>query len=151
MPLFNFSFTVDAPLQAVADFHSDTSALKKLTPPPMIVQIHGIEPMAEGSVSRFTLWAGPLPIRWKAVHSNVSLNGFTDTQAEGPAKKWAHTHTFTPLSDSQTEIQEHIEYEHGSGFWGVMTRLLFAKPNLFVMFTYRKLVTRWNLRTVTSE
>ncbi|MFK7805524.1 MAG: hypothetical protein AB8G95_28100 [Anaerolineae bacterium] len=145
MPIFNFSFTVDAPLQAVADFHSDTSALKKLTPPPMIVQIHDIEPMAEGSVSRFTLWAGPLPIRWKAVHSNVSINGFTDTQEEGPAKKWAHTHTFTQINDSQTQVNEHIDYEHGTGFWGVMTRLLFAKPNLQVMFTYRKMITRWNL------
>lgn len=145
MPLFEFSFTVDAPLQAVADFHSDTSALKKLTPPPMIVQIHEVEPLAEGSISRFTLWFGPLPIRWKAVHSGVSKNGFTDTQVEGPAEKWAHTHTFTPINHTQTEINEHIEYEHGTGFWGIMTRLLFAKPNLFIMFTYRKFITRWNL------
>ena len=135
-----------SPCNAVADFHNDTAALKKLTPPPMIVQIHDIEPMGEGSVSRFTLWFGPLPIRWKAVHSNVSQNGFTDTQAEGPAKRWEHTHRFTPINGKQTQIDEHIEYEHGSGFWGVMTRLLFAKPNLFVMFTYRKWVTRYHLR-----
>ena len=146
MPLFEFSFTVNAPLKAVADFHSDTAALKTLTPPPMIVQIHEIEPMGEGSVSRFTLWFGPLPIRWKAIHSNVSQNGFTDTQAEGPARKWAHTHTFTPINDRQTQISEHIVYEHGSGFWGFLTRFLFAKPNLFVMFTYRKWITRWSLR-----
>lgn len=146
MPLFKFSFNVDAPLQAVTDFHSDTSALKKLTPPPMVVQIHHIEPLADGSVSRFTLWFGPLPIRWQAVHSHVSPNGFTDTQVEGPAKKWAHTHTFTSISPTQTRIDEHIEYEHGTGFWGVLTKLLFAKPNLFMMFSYRKWVTRWSLR-----
>ena len=147
MPTFNFSFTVDAPVQAVSAFHHHTSALKKLTPPPMIVQLHDIEPMGEGSVSKFTLWLGPLPIRWKAVHSRVSNYGFTDTQAEGPAKSWVHTHTFTPINQSQTRIEEHIEYEHGSGFWGIMTRLLFAKPNLVVMFTYRKFVTRRNLRS----
>ena len=32
MPVFDYSFTVDAPLEAVRDFHHDTSALKKLTP-----------------------------------------------------------------------------------------------------------------------
>jgi cysteine-rich repeat protein len=98
MPVFDYSFTVDAPLEAVRDFHHDTSALKKLTPPPTIVQLHSIEPLGEGSVSRFTLWVGPLPLKWKAVHRNVSDRGFTDVQAEGPAAKWEHTHTFVPLS-----------------------------------------------------
>ena len=51
MPVFDYSFTVDAPLEAVQDFHHDTSALKKLTPPPTIVQLHSIEPLGEGSVS----------------------------------------------------------------------------------------------------
>jgi ligand-binding SRPBCC domain-containing protein len=146
MPVFDYSFTVDAPLEAVRDFHHDTSALKKLTPPPTIVQLHSIEPLGEGSVSRFTLWVGPLPLKWKAVHRNVSDRGFTDVQAEGPAAKWEHTHTFVPVSTSVTEIREHIEYEHKRGFWGLVTRALFSWPNLWFMFTYRKLATRWALR-----
>jgi len=146
MPVFDYAFTVDAPLEAVRDFHRDTSALKKLTPPPTIVQLHSIEPLGEGSVSRFTLWVGPLPLKWKAVHRNVSDRGFTDVQAEGPAAKWEHTHTFVPVSAGVTEIREHIEYEHKRGFWGIVTRLLFSWPNLFFMFTYRKLATRWHLR-----
>lgn len=81
MPVFDFQFTVRAPLTAVRDFHRDTSALRRLTPPPTIVQLHAIEP-----------------------------------------------------------------YEHKAGCWGFVTRLLFARPNLHLMFTYRKLVTRWHLR-----
>ena len=146
MPEFDFTFTVHASLQAVRDFHHDTSALKRLTPPPTIVQLHDIQPMAEGSVSRFTLWVGPLPLRWTAVHRGVSEHGFTDVQADGPVRKWEHTHTFQPLADDLTEIQEHIDYEHEQGFWGFVTRLLFARPNLYLMFTYRKLATRWYLR-----
>lgn len=146
MPIFDYSFTVSAPLQAVRDFHHDTSALKRLTPPPTIVQLHSIEPLGEGSVSRFTLWVGPLPLRWTAVHRNVSPAGFTDIQAEGPAAKWEHTHTFTAVSPTVTRIDEHIEYEHKRGLWGLVTRLLFSKPNLYFMFTFRKLATRWHLR-----
>ncbi len=146
MPVFDYTFTVTAPLEAVRDFHHDTSALKKLTPPPTIVQLHKIEPLGEGSVSEFTLWVGPLPLRWRAVHERVSEHGFTDVQAAGPAGKWEHTHTFHALNSQTTQINEHIEYEHKNNFWGIVTRILFAKPNLFLMFTYRKLVTRWNLR-----
>jgi ligand-binding SRPBCC domain-containing protein len=145
MPVFDYSFTVAAPLAAVRDFHRDTSALKRLTPPPTFVQLHSIEPLAEGSVSRFTLWVGPLPLRWKAVHRGVTDRGFTDVQAEGPARMWEHTHSFVPLDERTTEIREHIEFEHKPGFWGVVTRILFSKPNLWAMFTYRALVTRWFL------
>ncbi len=146
MPVFNFSFEVNAPQKSVRDFHHDTSALKRLTPPPTIVQLHSVEPLAEGSISVFTLWIGPLPLRWTAVHRNVSDGGFTDIQTSGPAKKWEHTHSFIPISSTTTRIQEHIEYEHKSGFWGVVTRTLFSWPNLMIMFTYRKWVTRWALK-----
>ena len=146
MPVFDFSFAVDAPLEAVRDFHRDTSALKRLTPPPTFVRLISIEPLAEGSVSKFILWVGPLPLHWTAVHRDVSDRGFTDVQAAGPAAAWAHTHTFTPLSDGRTRIDEHIEYAHKKGLWGIVTRLLFSKPNLWLMFSYRRFVTRWFLR-----
>ena len=146
MPIFDFRFSVAAPLTAVCEFHRDTSALRRLTPPPTIVQLHDVEPMADGSVSRFTLWVGPLPLRWTAVHRNVSEHGFTDVQAEGPAKKWEHTHTFSPETETVTQIWENIEYEHKRGVWGFVTRVLFARPSLYLMFTYRMWVTRRWLR-----
>lgn len=146
MPVFDYAFTVAAPLASVRDFHRDTSALKRLTPPPTFVRLHTIEPLAEGSVSTFTLWVGPLPLRWTAVHRGVSDQGFTDVQRSGPAAKWEHTHTFVPLAEGLTEIREHIEFEHKPGAWGLVTRLLLSKPNLLLMFAYRKWVTRWHLR-----
>ena len=66
-----------------------------------------------------------------------------NVQAEGPARKWEHTHSFVPIDAGTTEVREHIEFEHRNGFWGVVTRLLFSRPNLLAMFTYRKFVTRW--------
>ena len=93
-----------------------------------------------------TDWVGPLPLRWTAVHCDVSDRGFTDVQASGRAAAWAHTGTFTRLSDGRTKIDEHIEFEHKAGAWGIVTRLLFSKPNLWLMFSYRRFVTRWFLR-----
>jgi ligand-binding SRPBCC domain-containing protein len=142
MPVYDYSITVAAPLEPVRDFQRDSTDLRRLTPPPTIVQLHSIEPLAEGSISEFTLWVGPLPLRWRAVHRDVSERGFTDVQASGPAARWEHTHSFVPLADGRTEIREHIEYEHARGFWGLVTRVLFSWPSLWFMFGYRRWVTR---------
>lgn len=143
MPTFDFRFTVKAPLRSVSHFHHDTTVLKKLTPPPIFAQIHHYEPLGDGSKAEFTLWFGPIPVRWQAVHSNVSVRGFTDTQVSGPLKSWQHTHRFTAVSTDLTEIHEHIEYSHHDGLKGLFSRLLFAKPALYFLFTARKVITRW--------
>jgi ligand-binding SRPBCC domain-containing protein len=146
MPAFDYTFTVNAPLTAVADFHRDTRILKKLTPPPVFVQIHRAEPLAEASVAEFTMWFGPLPLRWQAVHTDVGPHGFTDTQTEGPLRYWQHTHRFTAASPTVTQIHEQIEYDYDDGLWGLFTRLLFNKPGLYALFTARKWLTRWYLK-----
>lgn len=142
MPTFDFRFTVEAPLEAVSDFHFEPGILKALTPPLMIMQVHRFDPLAEGSIGEFTMWMGPIPVRWKAEHSAVSQTSFTDTQTAGPMKSWVHTHTFSALSDKQTEVHEHIEFEHHGGLRGIWSRLLFPKPALWLLFTYRKWATR---------
>ena len=146
MPTFDFSYTVNAPQEAVVAFHHDTSVLKMLTPPPIIVQIHSYEPLAEDSIANFTLWFGPFPVHWQAIHSNVNEKGFTDTQARGPLKRWRHTHRFSGKSDETTQVDEHIEYEYENGIRGLTGRLLFSKPALYLLFTARKLITRRQIR-----
>ena len=146
MRVFEYAFTVRAPLAAVAHFHHDTRALKRLSPPPLFVQLHRVEPLGEGSVAEFTLWLGPLPLRWRAVHSDVdALHGFTDIQAHGPLKRWRHTHRFEPLDDTTTRVLEYIEYQHADGWMGALTRLLFSPPGLRFLFAYRSWVTRRSL------
>lgn len=146
MSTFEYTFTVKASLAAVNEFHRDTRALKRLTPPPAFVQLHQVEPLAEKSVSTFTLWMGPIPLRWRAEHTRVDEHGFTDIQTAGPLQKWEHTHTFTPLDDKTTKIHESIEYAHHPGFHGLMTRILFCKPALTMMFMHRERVTKKHLR-----
>lgn len=145
MPTFDYTFSVNAPLAAVAELHRDTRALKKLTPPPIFVQIHTYEPLAEGARAEFTLWFGPLPLRWQAVHSDVSEHGFTDTQVRGPLAFWQHTHRFIALAPDRTQISEHIRYAHKPGLRGWFTRLLFNRPGLYLLFSARKWLTYWHL------
>jgi ligand-binding SRPBCC domain-containing protein len=143
MPVFDFTFTVRAPLQVVADFHRDSRTLKRLTPPPVFVQIHSMEPLAEGSRSEFSMWFGHVPLRWMALHSYVhGLRGFTDTHESGPLQTWQHTHRFEAIDTHSSRVSEHIVYSHKTGWRGLLTRLLFAPIGLRFMFTYRARVTR---------
>ncbi len=147
MPQFQHSFTVAAPLPAVAAFHSHTRALKTLTPPPILVSIHQAEALAEGSIAEFTLWFGPFPVRWKAVHSHFDpLHGFRDTQVSGPLANWQHTHLFTALDDSHTRVEDRIEYAYQGGWTGLWTRLVFNYLGLRSMFAYRAWATRRAVR-----
>ena len=146
MPTFETSFTVNAPLDAVAAFHADTSALTNLNPPFVVVQLHRVDPMAEDSISEFTLWLGPLPIRWRAIHSRVSSNGFTDTLEDGPMTSWRHRHQFEAVDEHTTQIHEYIVYEYPSGLQGLLSRVLFGHLGLTALFTYRKWATRRALR-----
>jgi ligand-binding SRPBCC domain-containing protein len=145
---FDFTFTVRAPLAAVADFHRDARALKRLTPPPIFVQLHRVEPLAENSVADFTLWFGPLPVRWKAVHSDVdAAREFSDTQAAGPMRFWQYTHRFEAVDSATTRVSEHIEYAHHPGWRGLISRLLFNPLALRMLFFYRGLVIRATLES----
>jgi ligand-binding SRPBCC domain-containing protein len=137
MKQYQHAFRVNAPLSAVADFHRSTAALRQLSPPPMIVQFHDIEPMGEGSVSDFTLWLGPLPIRWVAVHSDVSdLHGFTDSQRSGPYTSWVHRHTFREIDANTTEVIDEVQAEQGN----LLSRFMWF--NLPILFAYRGWKTR---------
>lgn len=152
MPVFDHSFIVNEPLHKVAAFHRHPKALKLLTPFPVVVQVRRFDRLAEGAIADFTLWFGPLPIHWVAVHSEVDYDrGFVDTQQSGPLKSWVHTHSFVSEGDNMTKVYDHIEYEHHNGWRGILSRLLFPKIGLLGLFTYRKVLTRWMSKRVDVE
>lgn len=144
---FTRDFVVHAPLERVAEFHKDTRALKWLNPPPILVQFQHVEPLAEGSIAEFTLWLGPLPIRWKARHDNVDPErGFSDLQVTGPFQYWKHRHDFTPIDNFSTRVTDTIQADHGSHlFWGLLSRFMWL--NLPLLFTYRAWQTRRHCET----
>lgn len=142
MPVFDHRFIVRAPVSAVRAFHQHTSALRRLSPPPIIVQLHRVQPLAENSLAEFTMWFGPIPVRWKALHRDVSPDGFTDIQVSGPLQAWAHTHRFQQISETESEVRDRVIYEYPRGLRGLAARLLFSPPGLWALFTYRKFATR---------
>jgi len=116
--------------------------LKVLTPPPIFVQLHEVEALAEGSLADFTLWLGPVPVRWTARHSNVDpLRGFTDTQVYGPFEHWVHRHTFEPVAAQVTDVVDEIQARFGQGLLrGLLSRIMWW--GLPLLFAYRGWATQ---------
>jgi ligand-binding SRPBCC domain-containing protein len=83
--IYRHRFTVAAPLARVVEFHRRAAGMSAITPPPIIVQLDNSRAvLGEDDAMGFTMWFGPLPVRWLAHIEKVSENGFTDRQLQGP-------------------------------------------------------------------
>jgi ligand-binding SRPBCC domain-containing protein len=151
MKEFRHRFRVAAPLDDVTAFHRDTRALKFLTPPPVYVQFHHVEPVGENSRSEFTMWVGPVPIRWVALHTEYDpKKGFVDTQVDGPFQRWVHQHSFSAVDEGTTEVSDSIQAELGAHpFWKLVGGFMWI--SLPLLFTYRAWVTRRRLENRNSK
>jgi len=147
VPALDWITRIPAPVDAVARFHAAPRIIRRLTPFVVPMSMHRMDPLAEGSISEFTLWFGPFPVRWTALHIDIDPQaGFTDIQTAGPFPLWRHSHRFRPVPTGGTDIVEHVDYRHGGGWAGLLTRLLFSRMMLFLLFSYRSAVMRWSLR-----
>jgi ligand-binding SRPBCC domain-containing protein len=139
---YEHRFRVRASLAAVADFHSRAASMPEITPPPIVVRIQSAPPtLGDGDRMDFTMWAGPLPMRWGAQIENVSEWGFTDRQLRGPFAHWQHRHSFEPLANELTEVVDQVEASvQKHVLWGPVGIAMWV--GLPLLFAYRGWKTR---------
>jgi ligand-binding SRPBCC domain-containing protein len=139
---YHHSFTVAAPLAAVRDFHEHSSSMGAITPPPVIVRVHHAPAvLTEGDQMDFTMWLGPLPIRWLAAIEQVTPISFVDRQLQGPFTKWVHHHTFTPVDEQTTKVIDDVEAQYSRNwFWRLVGMGMWL--NLPILFAFRQWKTK---------
>jgi ligand-binding SRPBCC domain-containing protein len=131
---FEHRFRVRASAEEVAAFHSNSKSMGSITPPPIVVRVHSApQELKSGDQMDFTLWAGPVPIRWVACIEDASARGFTDRQLYGPFGTWAHWHEFVRIDDQTTDVVDRIEATYKKHlWWGLIGRLMWlGMPALF--------------------
>lgn len=139
---YKHSFEVQASLEEVSDFHSHSSSLTEITPPPSKVIVHRAPPrLDEGDQMDFTVKLGPVPIRWVARIENVKPTGFVDRQLSGPFHRWVHQHTFEPINETTTTVIDEIEFSLHSHPWRKLVGLNMILT-LPALFAYRGWKTR---------
>jgi ligand-binding SRPBCC domain-containing protein len=134
---YRHTFRVHAPLAEVAEFHASAASLKAITPPLIPMQLHHApEQMEDGDEMGFTMWMGPMPVRWEARVEEVSPAGFVDRQVHGPFGAWAHRHTFVQDADGSTGVLDEVEASLKlHALWGPVGLAMWL--GLPLLFAYR--------------
>jgi ligand-binding SRPBCC domain-containing protein len=99
------------------------------------------ESLTQGELE-FTLWLGPLPVRWTAAHEpGPTEHSFIDRMVKGPLASWVHEHRLDP-DPKGVRLSDRIMYTYHPGVAGWPARLLFSRPGLKFLFWYRHWRTR---------
>jgi ligand-binding SRPBCC domain-containing protein len=140
---FEHRFRVRASQEQVAAFHATPRSLKAITLTPMTIH-RAPDVFTDGDEIEFTLWLGPVPVRWHGAVEDISVEGFTDTQVAGPFRSWRHRHTFVRVSSAETEVHDVVEaHLRPHIVWGPAALLIWI--GLPALFAFRGWRTRRRL------
>jgi ligand-binding SRPBCC domain-containing protein len=138
MPVFEASQVLPRPIEEVFQFFRAPANLIRISPPEFHMAL------AEGPTlielgSRVVLKGRRWGIPQRVVSEITAFdapNTFTDTQVEGPFRKWAHTHRFEAVPEG-TRVGDRVEYEPPGGLLGLVARPSYLEHELQRIFEYR--------------
>lgn len=142
---------VNAPVEALREFHFAPGAFEKLSPPWEKAEVVSeAYPMRDGAQAKIRIQLGPFSKLWIAEHEIIE-DGFIDRQIEGPFKSWEHHHIFTATGENTSRLTDSIRYEVPFGLFGDLFGNPIVKRKLDRMFDYRHEVTKKELGDGTKQ
>ena len=141
MRVFRHSFIVDADIDRVWSFYTDTGHLEVITPKQLRLRV---ERSTTGTKLQqgTEVWISARLMTKSTWHSKITHLEpyvYVDEMLEGRFKRWKHMHVFRK-TEGGTEVQDEIELELP---YGALGRMLegYAARQLSRVFQYRKEVT----------
>lgn len=144
METLTYRIRIPVPAEFLYAWHAKPGAFKRLAPPWEEVTLLSSHPgLSEGSQVSFRVpLAGPIKKTWVAEHRNVEPGrGFQDAQVRGPFAHWVHTHSMNPVSETECELVDHIEYRLPLGAAGRLLGGGMIRRMMDRTFQYRHAVT----------
>jgi len=156
MQYFKKRSLINAPAQAVFNWHKRQEAVAELAPPwePVTLQRRngGIEEEGSEVVLRLRPLSPLVPwayLDWLARHEgyveNPPVFEFTDRQVRGPFAYWCHTHRVIPQSDTTCWLEDDITYQLPLEPLGQWIAGWYVRHKLNRMFAYRHSITQQRL------
>ncbi len=144
MGLYLGTVEINAPIEVVFDFHTDTRNLPLISPPYLKAKI--IKQEGEGLGKRIELVISQFGIIRNAWVVEISEydrpKRITDLVVKGPMKYFRHERTFTSPKQGVTILQDRLEYELPLGFLGKIADAIGGKFFIGMMFAYRHKKTK---------
>lgn len=108
---FTFRTRIDAPPEAVAEWHKNPLALERLSPPfDGVERDSDPESIREGMIAKLKMSVGPVKQRWTAEHKQVARLSFVDEQVSGPFRMWRHAHRFLPDGTGACVLEDDVAF-----------------------------------------
>ncbi len=147
MPELTFirSCDINAPVEALREWHFRPEAFARLTPPwekASVIESPGS--LVDGARAVIEVRIGPLKKRWIAEHE-ITGDGFIDRQIEGPFAFWEHTHRFEAINEERSRLTDSIRYRLPFGPVGRFFGRPLVERKLDRLFLYRHSVTAADL------
>ena len=144
MTIIESSVTIEAPIEAVFDFHTDTKNLGLISPPWMRSKLiresgEGLGKMIEMEVKQYNIFPSHWLVRIEEFDRPFRM---TDLVLSGPMKYFRHTRTFSQPCASLTELKDRLEYEVPFGFIGKIANTISIKKMMEQMFAFRHQKTK---------
>jgi uncharacterized protein len=148
--IFIFQSRMPASAEEVFQFHMETDALERLTPPwdqvRVVSRTGGIEQL--GSLTTLRVSVGIFSQNWIAEHRRcVPGKMFKDVMVKGPFRKWEHTHEFQAEGPDSSWLEDRVEYEFPLGWLGRLIGGAYTKRRLQRLFEWRHKTTAEVLST----
>lgn len=139
MPAYLLQTHSSMPLDVwrVFTFFRDARNLDRIVPPwwSRDMQTEGPHDLRPGSMLTYRRRLFGLRVRWQ---TEITMwnppHQFVEEQRSGPYEWWVHTHTFTPIEDGGTAIEDEVNY---SPRGGALRHGLILAPDLRRVFRAR--------------
>jgi len=136
--VLQYQCILDASLDALCQFHTDTCNLPLITPPWIDVTILSMEvPMKQGSIIELQIKRYGLPTLWKMVIATLHCpNTIVDEMIQGPFPYFRHERHFIAINEDETRMEETVTLALPFGWFGALFFPLIQK-DMDKMFAYR--------------
>ena len=145
MPIFERSIDIDAPIEAVYEFHRDTrNAAKIASDGQEFVAIIGEFPLDQGDEVELHVKMAPLPGTqvWRVrITELVEPTLVVDELIKGPFAQFRHEHRFARNAGGGTTLTDHVEWKLPGGIAAKAIEPI-AKAQLEKSFTQRQAATK---------
>jgi ligand-binding SRPBCC domain-containing protein len=132
------------PQPEVFAFFAEAANLGRITPPELGFEILSPLPMAmqAEALIDYRLRLFGVPFLWRTrITEWDPPHAFVDEQIQGPYAEWVHRHTFAPLPDGCTRIQDEVRYRLPLAPFGEIAYPI-VRLQLQRIFRYRQAATQ---------